>query len=161
MKEQLQPTANRLEKKTKNISFKIERINDVAFTHTSLEKRGIKYNHKKIENFLGWTSTIDKKLKEFRLTLTINFIYKVNEKSAIPIISYSNENVFLISNFDKIITKDKFSIDKNFVLNFLSISISTARGILISKLGNTEYSKIILQPVNSETLETIYLSGRI
>jgi hypothetical protein len=164
MKKQSKHTAENSEDKIKTMSFRIERVTDVMFTYTSLEKRGIPFNPQKIDNLIGWAPTIDKKSKEFKLLLTVNFVYEVDKENIIQMISYSNENVFSISNFKEVITnitKEKFDIDKNFVLNFLSVSISTARGLLISKLGNTEYSKIILQPVNANSLDTIYNKGLI
>jgi hypothetical protein len=141
----------------KTISYRITSINELEFNiHNfyalqiptfELSKIGIRY---------GWMSRPDKDTKEIILLISVAIIYKVDENNEFPLVNYSNGTHFGIDNFDDVvknITDISWDFSDEVMATFLSISISTIRGILIEKLARTPYNQIILPPV---TLDFIH-----
>ncbi len=148
----------------KTISFKIDSVKDIEFYVTSLNRLNINHDFKNFEFKINWFAESYLSEKKIKLSLVISFFYKNHPKSKLAIISYTNETLFSIANFDEIInatsSKD-VGIHPEFLMNFIAISISTVRGILISKLSNTEYHSIILPLIDKKMLHEIFEKSKL
>lgn len=144
------------------ISYKITEVKEIEFSYISLAQQGILVDSQKIGLRFDWKAKVDKKTKTIKLILVVEFVYKNYKKNNPAILKHISESIYSIDNFDEVvmnITENKFEMADSFVINFIGISISTIRGVLLTKLANTEYQKIVLPLINRKMLKEIFERG--
>ena len=150
----------------KRVSYKIDGINDVEFHIYNLADYGITNGLDKTKIFItyNWMINVYKQDKKLGVFLSIYYIYKIDENNSVPLVNYFNETKFLIDNFDETITvidDTQFNVPDEAMETFLSIGISTARGILIEKLSKSPYSNIIIPAAQPDFIKKMVKGGPV
>lgn len=139
------------EPKEVNIIFRIEDINVTKFDliHFDLPPNSPDIDYQYAIKSL---SKIDPESKNISI---INFVeVYLDKEQTKKIIDFETEIKYSIKNFEEISTKQEnvVQIPEVVVKTFLSVSISTVRGILYSRTVDTEYKKVYLPVIDISKL---------
>lgn len=148
----------------KAYEFRIISVKDLEFSLVSLAKFDVELDLNKLDLSFGWTLDINIEAKQINLYLNTNVDCNLSSERTENIISYSNKTQFLVTTFDGFglnQNSQPITIHSQIIKNFIGISISTVRGILIEKLANSEYSAIVLPAMNNQMLEEIFSKGNL
>lgn len=139
--------------------FRLNKIEDVSFSLRTVEEMEISVDTILIS--YGWATKSITEKNTIILTLKVLFHTKIEEKQ-IDLLDYTNQSYYEIKNFNDVVTVvdgNKLNIHSGVIKQFLSMSISTTRGILYERLGRTKYSKVLLPAVTSAMLDEIIKVG--
>jgi hypothetical protein len=98
--------------------------------------------------------------------VVLDFLYKARtaeEEDLISILKFSTLTEYRVENLDRIFTprgKDDFDMDEKWETNFVSIAISTGRGMLITRAGGTVLHPLIFPLIDpSQVILSRKISG--
>lgn len=143
----------------KPVSFRIDSVRDIDFHFINKEGLGIKdeFDEKKLNLQYRWTFKNEPGTKDICILIVVNITYpKQGEASPVVLVNYFNETKFSITNFEEVVVKGsngKLNVPDAVLENFLMISISTIRGILLEKLAKSDYSRLILPAVTPDFIK--------
>lgn len=148
--------------KDKSIAlYKIADIKDVEYFYLApifLGLGDILKNLDKLSFKIGIDQDIDVKEKLYKTIIGIEFASTNDNNEVLIFCRYRVLFSYIIENFDEIINHNysdgnKFTISDNVVLSLFGLSMSTLRGMLISKTANSEINGIIIPPINTQRLK--------
>ena len=141
--------------------------NKKVITYSLNNVRELKFNYQdpyiNIENFdpesynfkyglqVNYKWNLDKEL----FGVVLDFLYKANRKNEdnIDLLEFSNYTEFRVENLDNIFTprsSNDFDFDEKYEVTFVSIAISTGRGMLITRTAGTFFQKLIFPIINPQ-----------
>jgi hypothetical protein len=131
------------------IEYSLNSVKDLEFQFKSLEEIDIDVlDISKVETVFQSKIIFRKEQKIISIYFKVGFVY--NKK--INIVQYAVRTDFLIYNYDDIVltnedNQGKVGLSTKFLISFYGITISTARGILISYLRKTDYENSLQIPI--------------
>jgi hypothetical protein len=154
-----------------SMSFTIKSVNDVEFSFFSVGEAQL--DKRQVTMGLNWKANISKTDKSLWIYIMVFFnhagaaalkneFYPFQETRNDTIIHFTTKSTYYIDNFDRVVTNirgKKFDTKSDFLKNLLAISTATTRGMLISKLANTEYAEIIIPPLSSHNINALFESS--
>jgi hypothetical protein len=164
-------TSTLKDKNSDSMSFTIKSVSDVEFSFFSVGENRL--DKKQVTMGINWKANISKTDKSLWIYMMVFFkhagaaalkneFYPSEETRNDTIIHFTTKSTYYIDNFDQVITNirgKKFDTKSDFLKNLLSISIATTRGMLVSKLANTEYAGIIIPPLSSRNINDLFDSS--
>lgn len=150
----------------KIINYKIKKTLDLEFYYKSSKSLNIeKIVDEKIEFGFSFKEEINPNENEYKIIVVVEFNHPNIQEERIVFCRIVTEMVFEISNLIEIIKFENginFSMPQNIKLSLVGLAISTVRGLLISKLSNTEIPWLILPAISVNQIErVIFLNNKI
>lgn len=140
----------------KPINYNIRKIKEVALNYQEpieilrAHKDDIDSFYKRIQYALGVNYFWDIKKNSFNVVLDIHYGY-LNENKIIDLLRFSNVTEFIVLDLVDIF-EDKgngeFEMDKTLETTFVSLAISSGRGMLASRTAGTVFGSICFPLIN-------------
>ena len=143
-----------------------ENKKDVSYSLNNV--RELKFNYQdpyiNIENFdldsynfkYGLQVNYKWNLKKELFGVVLDFLYKVkNEEEEAILLEFSNITEFKVENLKSIFnprSSNDFDFDEKYETTFVSIAISTGRGMLITRTAGTFFQKIVFPIINPQNV---------
>ncbi len=138
----------------KNIRFQIAKISELAFCHK---------NHRLVPEFadgkppeslsaglnLNYSWNIEKNL--FGIQIELKFAIESNTKEKLEVLTHTSVTEFHVSDLSSILDiKDNndFTMEERWEITFVSLAVSTARGMMASRTAGTFYDKFIFPVID-------------
>ena len=138
----------------KNIRFQIAKISELGFFYK---------NHKLVPEFaegespeglsaglnLNYSWNIEKNI--FAIQVELKFAIEKNTKEKFELLTHTSVTAFLVNDLSTILKvkeHDDFSIPEKWEITFVSLAISTARGMMASRTAGTFYEKFIFPVID-------------
>ncbi|UPK69705.1 hypothetical protein [Chitinophaga filiformis] len=135
----------------KTLSFSYKSMEVLELQEIDLTKLKVKFVNK-IE--------VNKNLQIIEIDFGTNFF---NDKD-IELLEYSLRMNYHILNFEEAVVSNSdpqtYEIHDRLMLHLMGLTISTARGILISHLMNTDYKNIFIPVFSESEIEKLFFSGK-
>ncbi len=138
----------------KDIRFQIAKISELGFCHK---------NHKLVPEFaegkspeslsaglnLNYSWNIEKNV--FAIQIELKFAIEKNTKEKLELLTHTSVTEFLVNDLStilKIKNHNDFTMVEKWEITFVSLAISTARGMMASRTAGTFYEKFIFPVID-------------
>lgn len=141
---------------SKQVNFRIARISELSFCFENhLEFNSFKEEKTPDNVSAGLNVSYKWNLEKnaFVVLVTIKFTVAQDRNKPTEFLKHKSATEFYVEDLGKILTVregGEFSIDRNWETTFVSLAISTARGLMAAKTAGTYYSRFIFPVVDPQ-----------
>ncbi len=138
----------------KDIRFQIAKISELGFCYK---------NHRVVPEFaegktpeslsaglnINYSWNIEKNL--FGINVELKFALEKNTKERLEVLTHTSITEFLVNDLSSILkikNNNDFTIEEKWEITFVSLAVSTARGMMASRTAGTFYDKFIFPVID-------------
>lgn len=133
------------------ISFQITQLKELGFSYTETNQEGDKQTIEQLEVGINVNYRWNLEKDIFGVQLDIAYINQVDESHKNELLKFTSYTEFKVLNLERIFkvnSPNDFIMDENLETTFVSIAISSSRGMLASRTAGTFFGQFIFPIVS-------------